>query len=257
MIDFESVSFSYKNHKSNGIWPFRKNSPAVEILKSVDFHIEANSCFGLIGPNGAGKSTVVKIGLGMLECDSGMVSYMGRPRPKLADESWRESLGLVSGAASRLFPSLSLEEHIEFFRSVYRSFDQDGFRKALVQYDLEKRLGHKPNSVSFGERIKFEILLTLACRPRVLMLDEPSVGLDPIAVSSVRELLRNAFTDSGMTGILTSHNLGDITAICKTGAFLQAGSLTGFFKSTETDSDALDSTYRELFSEKNQQEAST
>lgn len=251
MMSLEGVAFAYANRSINPL----KRASLTPVLQGIDMTLERGACFGLIGPNGSGKSTLVKIALGIHAPTRGRVLVEGQGKPSLSSEAWKERVGFVSGASTRLFSSLTLLEHFEMFRKLYRRFDEGFFTRALERCGLDRRMLLKPPSLSFGERIRFELLLTLACRPDVLMLDEPTVGLDPIALSDVRTLLRDAFGEGGVLGILTSHNLGDISLVAGKGAFLKDGRLTHAFETTNVDTSELEGTYHALFGAKERAQA--
>lgn len=245
-IEMWSVSFGYgERRRLFGRQPVK----SALTLSEISLQIDRGELFGLVGPNGSGKTTLAKLLLGVLEPSAGAILVDGKARPHLRNMAWRSCLGFVSGALSKLFNSMDLEEHIAFYRSLYSLFDRDRLRSMLEAAQLSDKLAQYPSTLSFGERVKFELALTLATRPRILVLDEPTVGLDPIAIAQVRQSVKSYVEESGAAGILTSHNLADIEAICPHGAFLERGRLTHPFRKGEIDAIGLERRYLEVFRE--------
>jgi ABC-2 type transport system ATP-binding protein len=247
MIEASDVHFSYKRRKR---W-FRPNSKQnpVSVLNGINLTIGSNQLFGLIGPNGSGKTTLAKLLLGAYEPDQGELKYNGANRPSLNNSAWKQKIGWLSGASSRLFSTITLVEHIELYRSVYRFFDEQWFNTILDGLGIAGHLHKRPTALSFGERIKFEVAITLAYKPEVLILDEPTVGLDPLAIEQVRKLVQSYMDQRAVCGLLTSHNLKDITELCSSGAFLHQGILIDPFESRHLASAALlEEKYREVYS---------
>lgn len=242
MITFEEVHYSYRTRKR---W-FRREEIVTPVLQGVSLQVDSGEMFGLVGPNGSGKTTLTKLLVGVYPPDRGEILYQ-KLRPNLSRSNWSEKIGLVSGASTRLFSTIDLHEHIVLYKSLYRTFDSVWFERQIEEFQIQDKLHKRPTMISFGERIKFEIALTLACRPEVLILDEPTVGLDPMAISLVRNSIKAYLKAKGGCGILTSHNLKDITEICERGGFLQQGIVSDFFTSQNVNSELLEDRFREVY----------
>jgi ABC-2 type transport system ATP-binding protein len=244
MITIQNLEFAYRSKKS---WFKRKPASVHPVLKGISIDINPGELFGLVGPNGSGKTTLTKLMLGVYEPDAGQVLFRGQKRPSLNNAQWKHKVGWISGASSRLFNTIDLNEHIALYQHLYSGFDREWFGNQIAEFGLANKLDKKPTEVSFGERIKFELALTLAYRPEVLILDEPTVGLDPMAIQQVRVLINHYLKEWDVCGILTSHNLKDITEICQQGGFLENGQVTKHFESRLVNSDMLEDQYREVF----------
>lgn len=247
MIEVLNVSFSYKPRRT--LLRSSKAKSPVHVLKGIEMTIPAGQLFGLIGPNGSGKTTLAKLILGAYQPDSGILLVDGEPRPGLGNSRWKQRIGWLSGASSRLFSTITLLEHIAMYNSLYKHFDKQWFDGIIEEMDLADKLHKLPTALSFGERIKFEIAITMAYRPEILVLDEPTVGLDPLAIRHVRQLIQTYMSRQNVCGLLTSHNLKDIEELCPQGAFLHDGILMNHFYSEDSwNAERLEARYREVYS---------
>lgn len=245
MLKLNTIHYSYKSKKQ---WFSKKEVILATILKGLDLEVKSGELFGLIGPNGSGKSTLTKLIIGVYAPDQGLIQYNGIKVPSLDDSAWKRKIGWLTGANTRLFSTLDLNEHIELYRNLYKpKFNNDWFKKKLKEFNLLKRISNKPTEISFGERIKFELALTLAYQPDLLILDEPTVGLDVNALIEVRMVIKEYLKETNACGILTSHNLKDITEVCERGAFLKDGILKDLFVCNSTNSEALEGIFVEVF----------
>lgn len=244
MITLQNVHYSYLKRSRLAPWKVKSVN---EVLRGIDLLLNDGEIFGLIGPNGAGKSTLAKVVLGIYSPTVGYVLNDQNREVSLQNSRWRHKIGYISGAASKLFNSMDLREHLAFYRKLYNNFNEQWVQERLDYFGLEKKFSMFIPSLSFGERIKFETVITLATNPSFLVLDEPTVGLDPIAIDDVRIMIKDYVQTKGATALLTSHNLADITAICERGAFLSAGRLTEGFQSDQIDAFNLENRYRAIF----------
>jgi ABC-2 type transport system ATP-binding protein len=238
-IEIQNIHFRYTQSKDPR-----------EVLTELSLATQPGQLFGLIGPNGVGKSTLIKVALGVFVPQIGQVWYetpQGRIQPDLNQSQFKQCLGYVSGASSKLLQTLTLNEHIALYSTLYPRFLDQAFKARLKRFKIETKLDRYASALSFGERIKFEIALTLATAPLFLFLDEPSVGLDPNAIVEVRDELKDYLQETGATGILTSHNLTDITEVCTSGALLHDGTLKETFISSEVSAQTLERRFREIY----------
>ncbi len=194
-------------------------APVTKQVKAVDgisFAIEAGEAVGYLGPNGAGKSTMIKMLTGVLVPTSGSVEVLGRV-PHADRIANARDIGVVFGQRSQLWWELPLFESFELHRRIYR-IEQAQFEKA--QADLVDMLQIGPffdrpvRQLSLGQRMRGEIAMTLLHQPKILFLDEPTIGLDVVAKDVVRKLLARINRERGTTIILTTHDLRDIEEIC-------------------------------------------
>jgi viologen exporter family transport system ATP-binding protein len=195
---------------------FRTRRGPVEAVAGIDFRVEAGEFVGYAGPNGAGKSTTVKIMSGILLPSSGRVVVDGlvpyRERKRLA-----RRIGVVFGQRSQLWWDLPLRESFDLVGHLYRMPAAD--RSARLDR-LSEVLGLGPllavpvRALSLGQRMRAELAAAVLPGPRVLFLDEPTIGLDVEAKAAVRDFLRELNRVEGTTVILTTHDLDDIALLC-------------------------------------------
>jgi ABC-2 type transport system ATP-binding protein len=195
---------------------FKHKGQEVVAVDGVSFKIEQGETVAFIGPNGAGKSTTIKMLTGILHPTSGEVSILGlspvKDRKKVVAQ-----IGAVFGQRSNLLPNLPLGDTLKLFGVMY------GLTKAEIKSRIEylentldmKSFRDQPiRTLSLGQRMRVEIACSLIHNPKILFLDEPSIGLDIIAKQNLREVLLYLRDQHNMTIFLTSHDVGDIEAIC-------------------------------------------
>ena len=188
-------------------------------LKDIHLEIPYGHIMGFIGPNGAGKSTTLRILMGLVHQDRGEVRLLGHPMP---DE--QTAAKWDTGFASedmRLYDSATLEWHMRFIRSIFPSWDQAYAQTLLKRFDL--RPEQRIKGMSHGQRVKAALLLVLARRPRVLILDEPTTGLDPVARHEVLRELTDVMQDDRRTVLFSSHNTQDVEQISDQITFIDRG----------------------------------
>jgi ABC-2 type transport system ATP-binding protein len=195
---------------------FRTRRGPVEAVAGIDFRVQAGEFVGYAGPNGAGKSTTVKMMSGILLPSSGRIAVDGlvpyRERKRLA-----RRIGVVFGQRSQLWWDLPLRESFDLVGHLYRIPAAD---RAVRLGRLTEVLGLGPllavpvRSLSLGQRMRAELAAAVLPAPRVLFLDEPTIGLDVEAKAAVRDFLRELNRAEGTTVILTTHDLDDIALLC-------------------------------------------
>ena len=188
-------------------------------LNSIDLEIEQGTVNGLIGPNGAGKSTIMRIMMGLVTPDRGTVSVLGQPISS-REVSAKQDIGYFSDDM-RLYKSESLAFHMQFVRSLYPNWDEDYAQHLLDRFGLIAQ--QKVKGLSHGQRVKALLLLILARRPRLLILDEPTNGLDPVAKQEVLAELMQIVNDETRTILYSSHNTQDVEQISDTITFIDRG----------------------------------
>ncbi len=185
-------------------------------VDNISFTIAQGETVALIGPNGAGKSTTIKMLTGILYPTEGEVSVLGLSPQKNRKEVVRQ-IGAVFGQRSNLLPNLPPKDTLNLFGVMYGMPKKE--IKERIEY-LEKKLDmesfrNQPiRTLSLGQRMRVEIACALIHNPKILFLDEPSIGLDIIAKQTLREMLLYLRDEHNMTIFLTSHDVGDIEAIC-------------------------------------------
>ena len=198
----------------------------VTALDDVSFRIGAGELVGYIGPNGAGKSTTVKILAGILVPDAGRCVVAGRV-------PWRErvahvaGIGVVFGQRSQLWWDLPVVESFDLLRDIYRlrPAAYRSTRDELVDLlAIDPLLAVPVRQLSLGQRMRCELAAALLHRPRLLFLDEPTIGLDAVAKLAVRDIIRRLHR-RGVTTILTTHDLDDVEALCPRVLVIGAGAI--------------------------------
>jgi ABC-2 type transport system ATP-binding protein len=197
----------------------------VEAVKGVSFEVEEGEVLAFLGPNGAGKSTTIKMLTGILSADSGRASVMGLDPAKERLELARY-MGAVFGQRSQLWFHLPPSDSFRLLGAIYEIEEDD---RKWRQAELVERFGIGPymdvpvRKLSLGERIRCEIAASLLHAPRVLFLDEPTIGLDVVAKREIRNLLAEAADLDDVTVFLTSHDIGDIEKVCKRAIIIHHG----------------------------------
>jgi ABC-2 type transport system ATP-binding protein len=188
-------------------------------LDNIHLEIPQGQIMGLIGPNGAGKSTTIRILLGLVHQDCGEVHVLGHRMPaEQVAAKW--DIGFAS-EDMRLYESMTIEWHMDFIRSIYPAWDAAYAKLLLKRFGL--RAEQKVKGLSHGQRVKTTLLLVFARRPRLLVLDEPTTGLDPVARHEILRELTDVMTDEGRSVLFSSHNTQDIEQISDRITFIDRG----------------------------------
>ncbi len=196
---------------------FRRKHRQVKAVDTISFTVAAGEVVGFLGPNGAGKTTTLKMLSGLLYPTAGEVSVLGFT-PSRRQRELLSQITLVMGQRNQLIWDLPVVDSFELNRAIYR-IPPDVFgptRDEFVELlDLQPLL-HKPvRNLSLGERMKVEIAASLLHRPRVLFLDEPTIGLDVTMQRRIRAFLAEYNRRTGATVLLTSHYMADVEALCR------------------------------------------
>jgi ABC-2 type transport system ATP-binding protein len=178
-------------------------------LDDISLELPTGTIMGLIGANGAGKSTTIRILMGLVHQDAGRVHVLDREMPR-EQAAAKLDIGFVS-EDMRLYGSATLAWHMNFVRPLYPQWDQPYAETLLRRFDLKPQ--QKIKGLSHGQRVKAALLLALARRPRLLVLDEPTTGLDPVARQEVLGELMAALADEDRTILFSSHNTSDVEQI--------------------------------------------
>ncbi len=196
---------------------FSRDYKIVSAVNNVSLEIEKGEIVGYLGPNGAGKSTTIKMMTGVLEPTRGEILVDGTVPYKNRTKN-AEKIGVVFGQRSQLWWALPLIESLKLLKDIYMIPDQD-YKNMLDLYrslvDIEDLL-HKPvRQMSLGQRTLSDILAAFLHNPKIVYLDEPTIGLDVSMKSKIRTLIHALNQEKGTTVILTTHDMGDVDALCR------------------------------------------
>lgn len=208
------VRFFVRKRRSSLFAPREK--AAVDALRGVSFSIAPGEIVGYLGPNGAGKSTTVKCLSGILTPTSGTADVLGRV-------PWRErvrhvrEIGVVFGQRTQLWWDLPVQDSFDLLRDLYdldaRAYAQTRDR-LVARMDIGDLLRTPVRQLSLGQRMRCDLVASLLHRPRILFLDEPTIGLDIVAKSRIRDFVKEINRRKGTTFLLTTHDMDDIEQIC-------------------------------------------
>ena len=196
---------------------FSRDYKTVSAVKDVTLTVNKGEIIGYLGPNGAGKSTTIKMMTGVLEPTSGELLVNGKVPYKNRTENC-ENIGVVFGQRSQLWWSLPLIESFKLLRDLYMVPEKD-YEEMIELYrslvDIEPIL-HKPvRQMSLGQRTLSDILAAFLHNPAIVFLDEPTIGLDVSMKAKIRELILGLNKEKNTTVILTTHDMGDVDALCR------------------------------------------
>jgi ABC-2 type transport system ATP-binding protein len=206
---------------------FKRQYREVPAVKDITFQIPEGEICGYIGENGAGKSTTIKMLTGILVPTSGSLKVGGYV-PFQEREKFVQHIGVVFGQRSQLWWDIGVIESFELLRKVYR-VPQAAYKKRLDE--LVERLQlqdllHRPvRKLSLGQRMRCELVAALLHNPSIVFLDEPTIGLDIVVKSEIREFLKDMNREHGTTILLTTHDLQDIEALCSRVIMLDDGQI--------------------------------
>ena len=206
---------------------FKRTYKDVKAVQQVNFRIAQGEVVGFLGPNGAGKTTTLKMLSGLLHPTDGKATVLGFTPWELKTDYLR-SMTLVMGQRNRLSWDIPAADSFLLGQAIYRIPD-DEYKKTYKELDelleLEPLMKKPVRNLSLGERMKCEIAAGLLHRPKVLFLDEPTIGLDITGQARIREFLREYNKRTGATILLTSHYMADVTALCERIIIIHHGQL--------------------------------
>lgn len=188
-------------------------------LNEVSLDLPEGQVMGLVGINGAGKTTLLRLISGLAALDAGEIEVLGHRLPQ-AQVAARREIGFAS-EDMRLYKGRSLAWHMALMRGIFPAWDDDYAATLIARFDL--RAEQPVGSYSHGQRVKALLLLCLARRPRLLLLDEPTTGLDPVARMEVLEALADVLREQHRSVLFSSHNTHDIEQLADRIVFLQGG----------------------------------
>jgi len=206
---------------------FHREYEEVNAAKDVSFSVEEGEFIGFLGPNGAGKTTTLKMLAGLLYPSSGSAEVLGYT-PWEREDGYRRQFALLLGQKNQLWWDLPARESLELNAKIYGISPvdtQSTIEELTTLMDVKDKLNVMVRELSLGERMKMELIAALLHRPRVLFLDEPTIGLDVLSQKKVREFLRHHNRERKTTIVLTSHYMADIEELCERVVIIDHGSI--------------------------------
>jgi ABC-2 type transport system ATP-binding protein len=223
MIEVHELTRVFRTYKKQpGFWGgvkglVHRDYEETAAAKDISFTIQEGEFVGFLGPNGAGKTTTLKMLSGLIYPTSGSARVAGHD-PTKRENAYRRLFALVLGQKNQLWWDLPAIESFNLFRAIY-GLPADQFKATLDELvtllDVGKKLNVMVRELSLGERMKMELIAALLHRPRVLFLDEPTIGLDVVSQKNVRQFLRDYNRRHRVTILLTSHYMADIQELCE------------------------------------------
>lgn len=222
-IEVKNISKTFKVAKrgsglKNGIKSFfRREYITIDAASDINFSIDKGEIVGYIGPNGAGKSTTIKILSGILVPDSGTVKVGGLV-PWLDRKKYVSNIGVVFGQRSQLWWDIPALDTFDLLRDMYK-LDNAAYEKTknelISLLKIEDVVKVPVRQLSLGQRMRCEIAASLLHKPKILFLDEPTIGLDAVSKKIVRDFIKKLNKEENTTVILTTHDMSDIEALAK------------------------------------------
>lgn len=231
-IEVKDLTKSYRRYrKKEGIGGsitslFKREYVEKTAVDKMTFQIGEGEFVGLIGPNGAGKTTLIKMLTGIIAPTSGEIQVL-RYYPNDMKNEFKKQYAVVMGQKSQLFLELTVNDILRLFKEIYElsekefQHNRDYFTEL---FGVKELMNVQVRTLSLGERMKMELMVALLHGPRVLFLDEPTIGLDAIAARQIRKFLKEVNEEKHTTIILTSHYMEDIKALCRRSIVINHGS---------------------------------
>ncbi len=261
MIELKNISKTYRVVKREAGLKnatksfFKREYEEIHALNDISFKINEGEMVGYIGPNGAGKSTTIKIMCGILTPDSGeciingMVPYKDR-------EEYVKNIGVVFGNRSSLWWDVPVDDSFELNKAIYNIPDEVYIKqkKMLIEMlNIEEIIKKPTRTLSLGQRMRCEIAIAFLHNPKIVYLDEPTIGLDSVSKIAVRKFIKEINQKNGTTIILTTHDTGDIKALANRilligkGKLLMDGKMEDLNKLAREKNISLDETVADLY----------
>lgn len=232
MIEMKNVSKIYIRYKKReGIRGsiaglVKREYEEKAAVQNMNLEVSKGEFLGLIGPNGAGKTTLIKLLTGIIAPTSGSLQVMGFT-PNDLKNAFKQQYAVVMGQKSQLFFELTANDTLRLFQKIYDIPEKEYLENKAYFTELfgvQQLLDVQVRTLSLGERMKLELMAALLHNPRILFLDEPTIGLDAIASGQIRRFLKEINRDRGTTILLTSHYMEDIKTLCSRCVVVNHGS---------------------------------
>src|SRR6476646_1418871 len=232
-IEVQGLTKTYRTYKKapgfkgavRGLW--KRDYETTHAAKDISFQVEEGELVGFLGPNGAGKTTTLKMLAGLLYPTGGSAKVLGYV-PWNREDGYRRQFALLLGQKNQLWWDLPARESLDLNAKIY-GISQAALEKTVTEMTellgVKEKLNVSVRELSLGERMKMELIASLLHRPKILFLDEPTIGLDVISQKTVREFLREHNAKSKTTILLTSHYMADIQELCKRVIIIDKGTI--------------------------------
>ena len=194
-----------------------------EIIKGIDFDLHEGEVFGFLGPNGAGKTTTIRMLVGLIRPSEGSISICGYDVRKDFTKAMEQMGCIVENP--ELYSYLSGWDNLLHFSRMLPGIDKERIKEVIELVGLNKRIHDKVKTYSLGMRQRLGIAQAMLNRPKVLILDEPTNGLDPAGIREMRQFIRKLAKGSGMSVLVSSHLLGEIQLLCDRVAIIAKGKI--------------------------------
>ena len=208
-----------------------------QILKDITLEVKQGEIFGFVGPNGAGKTTLIKTMLGLYKQDSGSITINGF-NIKTEFEKAMENIGAII-ENPEMYDYLSGKDNLKIYKMIGNVSDE-ALEEIIKTVKLENRINNKVKTYSLGMRQRLGLAQALISNPKLLILDEPTNGLDPIGIKELRELLKKISKEKNISVFVSSHILSEIELMCDRIAIIDGGSLIGIKDLKDKKQDAKD-----------------
>lgn len=205
---------------------FKPDNEIITAVKDISFHVPRGEILGFIGPNGAGKSTVIKMLTGILTPTSGRCEIDGQI-PYKNRKNYVKGIGVVFGQRTQLWWDLALRETYTVLKEIYE-VDDESYKKRMAflneVLELDDFITSPVRTLSLGQRMRADIAASLLHSPKVLFLDEPTVGLDIVVKDNIRNAIKTINAEQKTTVILTTHDMQDVENLCERIVMIDKGS---------------------------------
>lgn len=192
-------------------------------VDNITFQVFESEIFGLIGPNGAGKTTLIKMITGLAKITSGSIYICGKSISSSFERAIRNVGGIIENP--ELYPYMSGMENLKYFASLYPDITKEKINEVVSLVGMEKRIYDKVKTYSLGMRQRVGIAQALLHDPKLLILDEPTNGLDPNGIKDMRNFLKNLAVQKNIAILISSHILSEMEQLCDTVGIIDAGKI--------------------------------
>lgn len=230
VIEIKNLSRNFKVAKRNGNfmkYMFHREYSTVEAVKNISFTIQSGELVGFIGPNGAGKSTTIKMMTGILVPTDGDINVLGKV-PYENRKANAANIGVLFGQRSQLWWDLPVIDTYQLLKRIYKISDETYNENINTYGDILgvcEFINQPVRQLSLGQRMRADLCASLLHNPKILFLDEPTIGLDVVVKKQIREIIREINRKKGVTVILTTHDMKDIEEICQRIILIDKGKL--------------------------------